>query len=209
MSWFNKKKDSENSIIPPPLPELPELPELPGSTDRMIFPKNDFELEEPPELPEIRTSPLPSLPSSRNQEQIKQAINPRADNQEMQISRFTPLPSPPEYEPGSSNIKSNLMTRPTPPAQIRTYQPEPPRQKIEYESPRKAEPIFVRLDKFEATTQAFDEIKERIIDIERLLAKTRELKAQEEKELEEWEREIQILKSRLDSIDKTLFKELV
>ncbi|MEK6830816.1 MAG: hypothetical protein AABX77_02205, partial [Nanoarchaeota archaeon] len=58
------------------------------------------------------------------------------------------------------------------------------------------------------TTQAFDEIKERIIDIERLLAKTRELTAKEEKELEEWEREIQILKSRIDSIDNSLFKQL-
>ncbi len=40
------------------------------------------------------------------------------------------------------------------------------------------------------------------------LQKTREIKQKEEQELEEWEREIQIMKSRIASIDQTIFNQL-
>jgi len=70
------------------------------------------------------------------------------------------------------------------------------------------EPIFIRLDNFQATLRAFTEIKSRINEIEHLLTRTKELKEKEQKELEEWERELQGLKARMDSIDKTLFNKL-
>jgi hypothetical protein len=69
----------------------------------------------------------------------------------------------------------------------------------------KKEPVYVRLDKFETTLDAFREIKIQVNEIEKLLSKSKEIKAEEEKELEEWEKEIHIMKSKLESIDKNLF----
>lgn len=206
MSWFSKKKDDEKLEVPP---RLPDLPELPDSSNKFFLEGNENqepEMPELPELPEIEISPLPTLPSSQNQDQIMQAINPRIDNQKMQISRFAPLPQPKEYEPlqmtksealASIRLKTKLLPLKTKPNQ---------EQSTDISS--KKEPIYVRLDKFESAIQSFEEIKNKIIDIERLLIKTEEIRAEEVKELEEWERELQTLKSRLDSIDKTIFKEL-
>ncbi len=74
--------------------------------------------------------------------------------------------------------------------------------------PKEQEQIFVRLDNFQATLKSFEEIKRKVNEIEHLLAKTRELKEKEQKEIEEWEHELRALKARLDSIDKTLFSKL-
>tara|TARA_Y100000310_G_scaffold24080_1_gene23148 strand:+ start:903 stop:1409 length:507 start_codon:yes stop_codon:yes gene_type:complete len=75
-------------------------------------------------------------------------------------------------------------------------------------STKESEPIYVRLDKFETTAQTFEEIKIKIQDIENLLKRTREIKQNEEQELIEWEREIQMIKTRIDLIDKNIFNKL-
>ncbi|VVB78348.1 Uncharacterised protein [uncultured archaeon] len=193
MPWFNKKGEETT------LPELPDLPEIPGSNDKAIFGEKSLE----PEISHIETTPLPPLPGSQGQDQIKQAIN-KPEN-ELQKSKFAPLPPPREYEPKSPEIK---------PAPVKMKIEEPPAsrgyqvERSSRPSSKKTEPIYVKLDKFETTVQAFDEVRDKITEIERLLAKTRDIKAQEEKELEEWEKEIQIIKSRLESIDKAIFKDL-
>lgn len=70
------------------------------------------------------------------------------------------------------------------------------------------EPIYIRLDRFQTTIDSFEEIKSKINEIESLLNKTREIRAKEEKELEEWEQEIGIIKSKLDLIDKNIFEKV-
>ena len=70
------------------------------------------------------------------------------------------------------------------------------------------EPIYIRLDRFQTTIESFEEIKSKINEIESLLNKTREIRAKEEKELEEWENEIGIIKSKLDIIDKNIFERV-
>lgn len=214
MSWFSRKKDVEKSEVSSGLPELPELPE---STDKMLFEESEIsgsEMPELPELPRFETSPLPDLPSSQNQ--IKQAINPEIDN--MQKSKFIPLPPPREYESRlmpEPDIKSNIIAKPDlfTPIKTKPLSIQPPVRPLrpyqeQTSSARKTDSIYVKLDKFETSLQALEEIKDKIREIEKLLAKTKEIKAQEEKELEEWEREISIIKSRLDSIDKTVFRDL-
>jgi hypothetical protein len=73
---------------------------------------------------------------------------------------------------------------------------------------KKAEPVFIRLDKFETTIEAFEEIKGKIIEIEDLLKKIKDVKSKEEEELVNWEKEIQIIKGKVDSIDKNIFSKL-
>ena len=41
-----------------------------------------------------------------------------------------------------------------------------------------------------------------------MLAKIREMKDKEERELEEWEREIQVVKARIEQIDNDVFKNV-
>ena len=73
---------------------------------------------------------------------------------------------------------------------------------------KKLEPIYIRLDKFESTVAAFEEIRKKVNEIESLLAKIKETKRKEEAELEEWEQEIQTVKARIEAIDKSIFNKL-
>jgi len=52
-------------------------------------------------------------------------------------------------------------------------------------------------------------MKARVIEFERTIDKIKEVKEREGKELEEWEREIQLIKARLDSIDSNLFDNVL
>jgi hypothetical protein len=134
----------------------------------------------------------------------------------MQKSGFQPIAPPKDYDHNIQplnkfvNIKEKL-----PVIESRTEQRIEPRREMRLEreneeesyqrhSSRK-EPVYVRLDKFEITLNVFKEIKDKVNEIEKLLSRSREIKAEEEKELEEWEKEIHIIKSRLDSIDKNMF----
>jgi len=195
MGLFKKKGNQEE------LGQIPELPELPKP--------NEFSL---PELPKPigepgleNTSGLPQLPELKVEPNlqpqiIKQEItNPQ---QRMQKSHFegkikTTIPQiqrPPEL-PAPLPSSRDPHTR-----QIAKISPRLPIKEIE--------PIYVRLDKFEASLDSFEQIKNKLIEIEEVLRKIREIKQKEELELEEWEREIQVLKSRIDAIDKTIFNKL-
>ncbi|HRZ85951.1 MAG TPA: hypothetical protein P5277_04195, partial [Candidatus Paceibacterota bacterium] len=71
---------------------------------------------------------------------------------------------------------------------------------------KKEEPIFIKLEKFENTISTFNEIKLRISEIETLLRTIKSIKQKEESELNEWENELEIIKSRLDQINQEMFK---
>lgn len=190
MGLFTRKKREE---LDEDIVELPELPE----SKRVAFLPRERIPDVPPGLPKIETNTLPILPNSEmwerfNQEAIKEAIT--------------------ESEP--------LINRPLQPK--RTIQQIPTREIEERKTleipmhmlpktnklTKKVEPIFIRLDKFQITNNIFEEIKNKISEIEELLKKTHEIKTKEEQELAEWEREIQIIKSRIDLIDKNIFNKL-
>jgi hypothetical protein len=198
MGLFSKKKKEGLDIA-----SLPDLPE-----DNINFSSKDElpALEENPEianLPEIESNALPTLPNSQtgrnfNQEAIKSAVTePPKINPSFEKSKFAPLKqtapdlenktmAPSIREPRTVEITDNFSPQQT----------------------KKAEPVFIRLDKFQTTVETFEEIKNKIIEIEELLKKTKEIKQQEEQELNDWEREIQIIKSRIDAIDKNIFNKL-
>jgi len=198
MAWFKKKKEQETQEEIPKLPGLPEpvkfsLPTLPEP----ISNETQKDLPELPTLPELKTE------TNFNPNIIKQEI--MAPKKEMQKSQFNNI--------NPSSIKtSNQPTYHQPPnypQQIKSQKAitslkiNPPKSRI-----KEAEPIYVRLDKFEASLESFEEIKRKITEIEEILRKTKEVKQKEEQELEEWEREIQIIKSRITAIDKTIFNKL-
>lgn len=183
MGLFRKKKRDEE------FDEVPELPDLPGDDD-FRMPVMSSNIASPPGLESVEVNSLPSLPEYDGEDRFRQneiknaIIRPEA--------RRALLNSLPKGErslidaPASRSIEMSELIKRT----------------------KKAEPIYVRLDKFETTVQAFEGIRKRIMEIEELLSKIRDVKSQEEKELIEWENEIQVIKARIEAIDRDVFGKL-
>ena len=190
MGLFSRKKNVGQ--------EVPRLPELPKSQQQAFLPKSEIP-DVPSGLPKMETQSLPILPDSEagkefNQQAIKQAVGkPQQPMPELPDSQSQEVPPIP--------IKELPITKRTMemPAVI-----QPNTQKLTKE----IKPIFVRLDKFKTAIEIFEEIKNKTSEIEELLKKTREIKIREEQELIEWEREIQIIKSKIDLIDRNIFNQL-
>jgi hypothetical protein len=186
MSWFNNKKEERNNLN-----EVPLLPELPEDID-FSMPKLQEYTKEP------NPNKLPVLPEIKKPTTM--SVRDFSDNKQMQKSPFPVVKYPmEEIIPPQKPVKPLIST----PRTIETPELRPPKQII-----KEIEPIYIRLDKFNITSESFEEIKRKVQEIESLLAKTKDIREKEQKELEEWEKEIQGIKARLDSIDKNLFKQL-
>lgn len=209
MAWFKKKTEEKIGE------EIPRLPELPSSED-LVFPsKEEFQPisnNVPEGMPEVETQELPMLPNFESEEnpvlnKVRPVGNPAIP---LQKSKFASLQS--NFGKQQEDLKVMNIIRETKPEN--KYRPKTleigSRVANDFARPilKEVEPVYIRLDKFETTVQAFEEIKNKIIEIESVLKKTQEIKQKEEKELEDWEREIQIIKARIDSIDKNVFNKL-
>ncbi|MFA7707506.1 MAG: hypothetical protein WCX73_01005 [Candidatus Pacearchaeota archaeon] len=194
MSWFKKKEKQIENEEMPELPELPSpdefsLPELPKSNNSFLA-----KLQKPGFNAESYNSQLPELPELKKENNFhptvirQEKINP---NQAMQRSQFEKI----ENKQRQEAIQMNK------PIEIEETISRPNK------SSRGTEPVYVRLDKFETSLQSIEEIKKKISEVEEILRKTKEIKQKEEQELELWEKEINIIKSRIDSIDKTIFNK--
>jgi len=191
MGLFSKKKEIGSEQVP----ELPELPEPSGGKSPLI-PTTEIP-DVPSGLPKIKTQTLPILPDSEMGNKFKQEAIKHAISKPPQA-----LPTPqPAQEPPPIAPKENITGKRT--LEIQDIRPQQNNQPT-----KKTEPVFIRLDKFQAATETFEELKNKILDIEDLLKKTREIKIKEEEELAGWEREFQIIKSRIDLINKDIFNEL-
>jgi hypothetical protein len=207
MSWFSKakeEKEEEDNTSLPELPELPELPDIkevysPGDLPSKID-NNSYSTFDPQTNERSKLPPLPTM-NKTNQSVIKSTIN--EDTKVFQKSRLVPqakediIPSEPKVKEYTEVAPERLDT-----SNIEIKRVE--RQILTKE----AEPVFIRLDKFKTTVQTFDDIKSKVEEIEVLLRKSKEIKLKEEQELDEWEREIQTIKLRLESIDKNIFNKL-
>jgi len=193
MVWpFDKKRKKEEKV--PELPELPELPPLPE-----IHPSPKISESQLPPLPakekkpEIKNElpPLPSFPVTRAGEQVSREIVKQAIKEPTETKEIMPRTREIENEPIQTQAKT--IVQPV----VKETKPE-----------IKVEPIFVRIDKYQESIAKFQDIKKRLLEIENLLRNVKEIKAREETQLQEWQREIEEAKLKLDSIDKTIFQKL-
>ena len=190
MGLFGKKKEENAPELLPNLPEPnnPNMPSLPEISSQNLPPNN-----------------LPSLPESNpnmDQQTIKQGI-------EEPTFGLTQSPGGLVAEPMETFDQS------IPGALPQQLDPNAPRiiemsanQKVDFKTTKKLEPLFIRLDKFESSLEALEEIRSRVMEIEKVLAKTKEIKQKEDQELDEWEKDIQIIKSKLETIDSSIFKKI-
>lgn len=197
MGLFKKdKKEAEKKELPK-LPELPELPSMNYEKDydsSTQFPSIDEfpHLMEKESLPQLPSFPNNSLGDKFSQNTIKEAVSGKKESEMEDADEFEDeepqmMQQPPE-EPMLERIggRSSMIT------------------------PRvaRAEPIFIRLDKFEESMELFSKLKQEIRDIQELLDETKKLKDEEEKELEKWQKEMQEMKKQIEKIDSDLFSKI-
>ncbi len=143
------------------------------------------EVERP--LPTNYLPKLPELPGSR---EVKTDSEMQSIKQNISPPKTFESPTLPHLE---KPITSGTITSPPP---------------IIAPTVEETGPIFIKIDKFKDASQNFEKIKEKVNDIEDMLEKIKQIKQKEDQELKEWEHEIQLIKTRIDSIDDSLFKKL-
>jgi len=201
MGLFSKKEKVPEIPVAPSLPDLPKPKEQPEKKD----------------LPE-----LPSFPANSKNENL---------NQEMVKSAVTDLPSPEENEvhveiPEGLHVteeqEGESMIPPKP--SVEEAIPQPPTMpsiadtkkrtlELNASTPNKpitkqVEPIFVRIDRFQSAQKNFENIKEKVKEIESVLSKIKGVKSHEETELKGWTEDVEKIKSRLAEVDSDIFDQI-
>jgi hypothetical protein len=72
----------------------------------------------------------------------------------------------------------------------------------------RAEPVFIRIDRFEAGLKTFEKAKRELTEIERVLKDISKIKEEEEKQLESWKNDIMKVKEQIDKVDQDIFSKL-
>jgi len=184
MGLFKKEQRNEEREMAPKLPELPRLPEL-------------TRMEEERGLYSQSVNQLPKFPNNSlgekfSQNTIKEAVAGGKEGDE-------------GFDADDFAEQMQMMQK-------------PPRKQFTQEIPldfqetstkiKKAEPIFIRLDKFEESLHLFQKTKKQISEIETMVNNIKKLKDEEEKELEFWEKEMQSIKIQIEKVDKDIFSKI-
>lgn len=166
------------------------LPELPSSSAPSMKSYGKFN-EAGDDFAEDEIHGLPSFPDSPmsrgfSQSAIKDAVETEdvkgVPNFEEE-NRFIPPPSRRTIEVDE--------WMPAPPVSSGTMMPN--------------KPIFVRLDKFVEARQSLEKVREKLGEIDDLLKTIKEVKLKEEREITQWEREIEAVKARISSVNSEIF----
>jgi hypothetical protein len=178
MGLFKKKEESKKQIEFPELPKLPEIPKLPDLPEISNFEK--FEEK----LPQLPSFPQGDLGDKFSQNTIKEAVTGEKEDvvraNEME-EEFPMMPRP--------HIINNEENYPE-------------------KSKNESEPIFIRIDKFEEGSKTFDEIKKKVGEIEKILSGVKQIREEEEKEIQSWVEEITLIKDKLEKVNENLFSKV-
>jgi len=207
MGLFGKKNKKEEikkgfSRIPE-LPELPKLPELP------YMEESSYENSSLPQLPKF---PNNSLGDKFSQNTIKEAIAGKKESEEVfdaedfpeedeEISGMMQKPLQKSFRENFENYEKGISTK--------FKSKEIPQNFVTRNyMTKKAEPIFIRIDKFEESMKIFQGIRSQVSEIENLMRDIKEIKSKEDGELASWENEIQIIKNQIEKVDQDIFSRI-
>ncbi|MFH1503436.1 MAG: hypothetical protein ABIE36_02155 [Candidatus Diapherotrites archaeon] len=196
----NRRYTSELPKVPEP-PELPELPELPSLDD-------DYRDEPIPQLPSF---PLNSLGAKFSQDTIKEAVTGKKEGKEVLNADEFPYENDSEimHKPLNKNKREDFENYEESEFPIKPRYQEISRGfKERSYATKKAEPVFIRIDKFEESLGLFENIKDQISEIEHLIKNTKEIKAKEEEELNSWEMQLQEIKKQVERVNQDIFSKL-
>ena len=191
---FNKKEKV------PEIPSAPTLPELPGSKK---------------ELPELPSFPMNSKNKNFNQEIVKSAVTdiPSAEENEVRVKIPEGLHVTEEPKGGPAISPRPSVMNPLPELPKISSITEVPKTlelspTLAKPISKEAEPIFIRIDKFQAAQKNFEQIKNKVKEVELILNKIKDVKSQEEVELKEWTENVEKIKSRLAEVDTDIFNQI-
>ncbi len=127
-------------------------------------------------------------------------------SEELEMPKFPDLPeepSFPSYEPEFAKEEESPdefgIPERKPGFEARAPLFEPERRSIE-------KPIFVKIEQYKEALDNIDSIKTKVREAEELLSRLDQLRAQEDKELQNWHDNINRIKDKLISVDKKLFE---
>ncbi len=193
MGWFSKKDKREEV---PKLAELPRLPALPPL--RNSFPGQPTSMSK--EVSQLPAFPTNKIGEQLSQDTIKEAITGGRDDM-TPSARNMPAMSKltQELDDEESGIKRNKLAS------------EIGISADVFEKSRMVEtdePVFIRIDKFEESIKIFQKVKEKAVEIEKMLSDIKKIKEEEDKELNFWENEARAIKEQIEKIDSKLFSKL-
>jgi hypothetical protein len=215
MGLFSRKEKEEGKKETiPSLPDLPKLPSIPNFGEQIG------------ELPQLPSFPKTTIGDKFSQDIIKKAVDgKKEEGREISEDDFSEekgqriqesLQKQSQYGPPRSFIRKNFPSELEVEKEDTGY--EPPRSITNREIPegfeeagrkiKEAEPIFVRIDKFEESRRIFEKTKEQISEIERALNKIKAIKQEEDKELSSWEQEILNIKNKISQVEKDIFSKI-
>jgi hypothetical protein len=190
------KKDEEVPVVPqsgiPGLPqsgeakkkELPGLPAFPAST-------NNENINQQMVKSAISEMPSPTSGLAPKMAQVPQPINSTAINTPDQLPELPPIPTAPQVND-----------------QARPAIPQTSLQNISQPRSLLNEPIFIRLDRYQASQKSVDAIREKVFKMEAILKKIEETKAKEEDELKGWIENINHVKTKIAEVDRDIFNQI-
>lgn len=194
MGWFNKKDKVMQKKEIPSLPNLPRLPELP-SFGKKYFANSDEQLHQLPSFPNNY------LGEKFSQNAIKEAVTGRKESEEV----FDVNES--EFDDENQMMRKPLKKPLT--KELLFQKKEVPEEfKEAARIVRNAEPIFIRIDKFEEGIKIFEKTKEKILEMDKILKNIKKIKEEEEIELNFWENEIQKLKEQIEKVNRDIFSKV-
>lgn len=179
MGLFKKKQKKEEIPKLPELPEPLELPKLP-----------EVETSYPKNLPQLPQYPSNTLGNQLSQNTIKEAVTGKK-----------------EGEVGAANLPQLHKIKSPLGSELHKISPIETPKKIEKRTKSK-KPVFIRIDKFEESLDIFEETKNKIMEMEKMLIEIKELKEKEEKELSEWEAQIQTIKNQTEKVERDIFSKI-
>jgi len=180
MSFFSKKKQKEDE-------EIETLPRLPNLNQPNLIDEKNFDYNEFPQLPQY---PSNSLGNKMSQDTIKEAVTGRKEDESLGDEDYQNHPSVPEVN--LNNFKNEIQ---------KDYRKMKTRTSLK-------KPVFIRIDKFEDSLRVFDELQNKISEMEDMLGEIKELRKREEKELSFWEIEIQEIKNQAEKVEKDLSSKI-
>lgn len=200
MGLFGKKEEKKNINLDSEVPRLPELPELPRLPESPRQFSNNSMMEEP--LQQLPSYPSNSFADKFSQSAIKDAVSGEEEVGEVEnADDFAEDEMQMMQEPPRKSMTKEIYGKP-----IDRKVPKQFREASRVV--REAEPIFIRIDKFEDAMKTFDKIKLTISEIEKELRDIKKIKEAEEEELQNWEEEINSAKEQVEKIDSEIFSKI-
>jgi len=185
-----------------------ELPELPASSAPSM---RDYErtMLPPIESQDSEVHGLPSFPDSLmnkgfSQSMIKSAVEDEDKNlPELPEWNEQPIQSKPVRTMELNEWPSNSAP---PLRQNRSPMREPIRMSLPTPQAGEKRPIFIKLDKFKEARDSLITISEKLDQMDELLRMIKEVKAKEDAEITDWEKDIESIKARILFINREIFE---